>query len=46
MGIYDGARADVSDEVLERLKQISTATAWGFLVREGIRKPFMLGCFP
>jgi 5-oxopent-3-ene-1,2,5-tricarboxylate decarboxylase/2-hydroxyhepta-2,4-diene-1,7-dioate isomerase len=43
MGIYDGARADVSDEVLERLKQISTATAWGFLVREGIRKPFMLG---
>ena len=43
MSIYDGARGHVPDDVLERLKGVSTATAWGYLVRNGIRKPFMQG---
>ena len=46
MGIYDAARGTVSDEVLEKLKAVSTATAWAFLVRKGIRKPFLLGVRP
>ena len=46
MGIYDSARAQVGDEVLARLKGVSTATAWGFLVRSGIKRPFMMGLKP
>jgi regulator of RNase E activity RraA len=46
VGIYDSARAQVGDEVLARLKGVSTATAWGFLVRSGIKRPFMMGIKP
>ena len=45
--IYDKARNQpVADDVLERLRGVSTATAWSYLVRNGIRKPFMLGVRP
>lgn len=43
MGLYDAARGHVPDEVLEKLKGVSTATAWGFLQQKGIRKPYMMG---
>jgi regulator of RNase E activity RraA len=43
MSIYDGARGHVANDVLARLRGVSTATAWGYLVRHGIRKPFMQG---
>jgi 5-oxopent-3-ene-1,2,5-tricarboxylate decarboxylase/2-hydroxyhepta-2,4-diene-1,7-dioate isomerase len=43
MGIYDAARGHVPDDVLERLKLVSTATAWGFLTGKGIRRPYMQG---
>jgi regulator of RNase E activity RraA len=46
VSIYDSARAQVGDEVLARLKGVSTATAWGFLVRSGIKRPFMMGIKP
>jgi regulator of RNase E activity RraA len=48
MGIYDAARQQgrVPDEVLERLRQVTTATAWGYLVQKGIKKPFMMGVRP
>lgn len=46
MGIYDAARGHVSNEVLEALKGVSTATAWAALVRHGIRKPFIMGIRP
>jgi regulator of RNase E activity RraA len=43
MSIYNAVRGEVPDEILAQLKNVSTATAWGYLVRNGIRKPFMLG---
>jgi regulator of RNase E activity RraA len=43
VGIFDGARGDVSDDVLAQLRLVSTATAWATLVRHGIRKPYMMG---
>ena len=47
MGIYDSARgARVPDDVLERLKGVTTATAWSYLNRHGIKKPFMMGVRP
>ena len=48
MGIFDAARGErVSDDVLARLKRVSTATAWGFLTtRHSIRRPFMMGIRP
>lgn len=47
MGIYDSARgARVPDQVLERLKGVTTATAWGYLNRHGIKRPFMMGVRP
>ena len=47
MGIYDAARGErVPDEVLERLKGVTTATAWGYLNRHGIKRPFMVGVRP
>jgi 5-oxopent-3-ene-1,2,5-tricarboxylate decarboxylase / 2-hydroxyhepta-2,4-diene-1,7-dioate isomerase len=47
LGIYDAARGQhVSDEVLEQLKGVSTATAWAVLQRRGIKKPFMMGVRP
>src|SRR5215210_2453698 len=46
MGIFDGAKGAVSDDVLQGLRRVSTATAWATLVRHGIRKPFMMGITP
>lgn len=46
MGIFDGARGAVTDEVLQGLRRVSTATAWATLVRHGIRKPYMMGIMP
>ena len=47
MSIYDAARGErVPDEVLERLKGVTTATAWSYLYRHGIRRPFMMGVRP
>ncbi|MGH2355869.1 MAG: hypothetical protein ACRDI2_02140 [Chloroflexota bacterium] len=46
MGIYDKARGHVPDDVLEKLRGVSAATAWGALVRHGIRKPYMMGIKP
>jgi regulator of RNase E activity RraA len=44
--ICDAARGHVSDEVLEQLKGVSTATAWGAMRRKGIMRPFMMGIRP
>ena len=47
MGIYDSARGErVPDEVLRKLKGVTTATAWGYLNRHGIKRPFMMGVRP
>jgi regulator of RNase E activity RraA len=47
MGIYDAARGDrVPDEVLGKLKGVTTATAWSYLTRHGIKRPFMMGVRP
>lgn len=43
MGIYDAARGQAPDDVLEKLKGVSTATAWAYLTRKGIKRPFMMG---
>lgn len=44
--IYDSARGHVPDDVLRRLMGVSTATAWAYLVRSGIKRPFMMGIRP
>ena len=48
MSIYDASREgnEVPDEVLERLKEVTTATAWGILQAKGIKRPFMMGVRP
>ncbi|HEX2036735.1 MAG TPA: hypothetical protein VHS99_21355 [Chloroflexota bacterium] len=46
MGIYDAARGQVPDELLQQLRGVSTATAWALLVRHGIRRPYMMGIRP
>ncbi|HEV2123609.1 MAG TPA: hypothetical protein VGW38_12645 [Chloroflexota bacterium] len=48
MSIYDASREgnEVPDEVLERLKGVTTATAWGILQAKGIKRPFMMGVRP
>ena len=47
MGLYDSARGErVPDDVLERLRGVTTATAWMYLSRKGVRRPFMMGVRP
>jgi regulator of RNase E activity RraA len=47
MGIFDSARGErVPDDVLERLRGVTTATAWMYLNRKGVSRPFMLGVRP
>ncbi len=47
MSLFDAARGPrISDETLERLKAVSTATAWAFLQRKGVKRPFMMGVRP
>ena len=47
MGIFDSARGEhMPDSVLERLRGVTTATAWMYLDRKGVRRPFMVGVRP
>jgi 5-oxopent-3-ene-1,2,5-tricarboxylate decarboxylase / 2-hydroxyhepta-2,4-diene-1,7-dioate isomerase len=47
MSVFDPARGErVPDEVLEKLRGVTTATAWMYLQRRGVLRPFMMGVRP
>lgn len=47
MGIFSSAIGQrVPDETLAKLRSVSAATAWSFLTRKGVRRPYLLGIKP